>query len=109
MARGGRAASGWDAPPRMSARAADEMGWGGGGRLQRISQTGQSRAPGFHFVLWCLTFGRLRAQHHSLWVSVPHPRGPGHICIWGLVKVKWNDLDEALSTVFGSWEGFNSH
>lgn len=32
------------------------------------------------------------------------PQGPGHACVWGLVKIKWNNLDEALSTVFGSWK-----
>lgn len=101
MARGGRIARGWDAQ--------DEMGCGGGGRQQPIGQTGQSRAPGFQFALPCLMFGWLQAQHHGLWVSVPLPKGPGHACVWGLVKTEWNDLDEALSTVFGSWEGFKNH
>lgn len=32
------------------------------------------------------------------------PQGPGHACVWGLVKIQWNNLDEALSTVFGSWK-----
>lgn len=39
-----------------------------------IPQPQPNFPQGLQFMLPCLTFGRLRAQHHGPWV--PHPRGP---------------------------------